>query len=398
MRSDWTLGLQSSGFVSVSYILSFTLTPIRSGNNPFLQATITVLLSYIQPTSNHSIEITVYSDDAYHSQDPDELARNPHKRFHNHSKPISEVPKTGLGSSAALVSVVTAALLSYYQPQATNDLSSKETLKRIHNLAQLAHCTAQKKIGSGFDVASAVCGSIIYRRFPASVLGNLTSIEDHEGPEYANLVKQLVDEAEWEVRLDPCAMPNGLTLLMGDVCGGSETPKLVSTVLQWRKDKPERSLKVWTDLNNANMEIVKLLDALDKLSDSDSEIYATILQQAATLPSAQLTGILAQFVGAFGDIRKGLKTMTEESGAPIEPDSQTAILDQACKLPGVLGGVVPGAGGYDAICLLVATSAVDEIKTRTKQDDVLKNVTWLNLREENLGLRSEDLSTYKDYE
>lgn len=355
-------------------------------------------MSYIQPTSNHSIEITVYSDDAYHSQDPEELARNPRKRFHNHSKPISEVPKTGLGSSAALVSVVTAALLSYYQPQATNDLSSKESLNRIHNLAQLAHCTAQKKIGSGFDVASAVCGSIIYRRFPASVLGNLTSIENYEGPEYAKLVKQLVDEAEWEVRLDPCAMPNGLTLLMGDVCGGSETPKLVSTVLKWRKDKPERSLKVWTDLNNANMKLVELLDALDKLSDSDSENYVTILQQAATLPSAQLTGILAQFVEAFGDIRKGLKTMTEESGAPIEPSSQTEILDQACKFPGVLGGVVPGAGGYDAICLLVATSAVDDIKTRTKQDDVLKNVTWLNLREENVGLRTEDLSIYNDYE
>jgi phosphomevalonate kinase len=28
----------------------------------------------------------------------------------------------------------------------------------LHNVAQIAHCAAQGKIGSGFDVSCAVCG------------------------------------------------------------------------------------------------------------------------------------------------------------------------------------------------------------------------------------------------
>lgn len=364
-----------------------------------MEATITVLLSYISPSKNHAISITIYSDDAYHSQDPQELALYPGKRFHNHKKPISEIPKTGLGSSAALVSVVTAAILSYYKPELTNNLpANKNHLKRIHNLAQLAHCAAQKKVGSGFDVGSAVCGSIIYRRFPASVLGDLTTFEKHSGPDYATKVQQLVDTTEWGVRLDPCVMPKGLSLLMGDVCGGSETPKLVNTVMQWRKDEPARSLQVWTDLNESNMELVNLLNQLESLSITSAAEYSSLLDQAATATSHELTtGLLSQFVGAFKSIRHGLKTMTDESGAPIEPASQTEILDKCCLLPGVLGGVVPGAGGYDAICLLVATSAIENIKALTKEDEVLQKVQWLDLHEENVGLRPEELEIYKSY-
>lgn len=276
-------------------------------------------------------------------------------------------------------------------------------MKRIHNLAQLAHCAAQKKIGSGFDVASAVCGSIIYSRFPASTLGDLTSFDQYPGPEYAKLVQKLVDTADWGVRLDPCVMPPGLSLLMGDVCGGSETPKLVSTVLQWRKEKPDYSLQVWTELNHANMELVKMLGELQNLSVSAPEGYAKLLQQGATASSNELAAkenqnhdLLQQLSNAFKGIRKNLKVMTVDSGAAIEPDSQTQILDRCYEIPGVLGGVVPGAGGYDAICLLVATSAIETIKSQTQTDSVLKNVVWLDLHEDNIGLRQEELSVYDE--
>lgn len=276
-------------------------------------------------------------------------------------------------------------------------------MKRIHNLAQLAHCAAQKKIGSGFDVASAVCGSIIYSRFPASTLGDLTSFDQYPGPEYAKLVQKLVDTADWGVRLDPCVMPPGLSLLMGDVCGGSETPKLVSTVLQWRKEKPDYSLQVWTELNHANMELVKMLGELQNLSVSAPEEYAKLLQQGATASSNELAAkenqnhdLLQQLSNAFKGIRKNLKVMTVDSGAAIEPDSQTQILDRCYEIPGVLGGVVPGAGGYDAICLLVTTSAIETIKSQTQTDSVLKNVVWLDLHEDNIGLRQEELSVYDE--
>lgn len=371
----------------------------RKNVNPFLEATITVLLSYIQPTSHYNIEIIIYSDDAFHSQDPEELAKNPTKRFHNHKEPISKVPKTGLGSSAALVSVVTAAILSHYKPELTKDFTTNRTaLDRIHFLAQLAHCTAQKKIGSGFDVASAVFGSIIYRRFVASILGDLTSFEKYEGPEYASLVQTLIDSTNWGVRTDPIGLPAGLSLLMGDISGGSETPKLVSTVLQWRKDQPERSLQVWIELNNANMGLVSLLDKFQKLHESNPELYNTVIEETKRKSGSELSTsnevLLKELANSFSQIRKGLKTMTLESGAPIEPESQTVILDESTKLPGVIGGVVPGAGGYDAICLLVATDSVESIKKQAAANPALQHVNWLDLHQENIGLACEDLNQY----
>ena len=42
--------------------------------------------------------------------------------------------------------------------------------KQVHNLAQLSHCCAQGKIGSGFDVAAAVYGTMQYVRFSPQVI------------------------------------------------------------------------------------------------------------------------------------------------------------------------------------------------------------------------------------
>ena len=41
--------------------------------------------------------------------------------------------------------------------------------------------------------------------------------------------------------------------------------------------------------------------------------------------------------------------MGTESSVPIEPDTQTALLDASLQVNGVLIAGVPGAGGYDAI-------------------------------------------------
>lgn len=48
-----------------------------------------------------------------------------------------------------------------------------------------------------------------------------------------------------------------------------------------------------------------------------------------------------------------MKEMGTFSGVPIEPDEQTRLLDVCVSQAGVIGGGVPGAGGYDAIWLLV---------------------------------------------
>jgi phosphomevalonate kinase len=46
--------------------------------------------------------------------------------------------------------------------------------------------------------------------------------------------------------------------------------------------------------------------------------------------------------GAIEGVRKGMRDMSLASGVPIEPKEQTRLLDECSKLPGVLGGGVPG--------------------------------------------------------
>lgn len=51
----------------------------------------------------------------------------------------------------------------------TNALDTTEKTL-IHNVAQFVHCFAQGKVGSGFDVSSAVWGSHRYKRFNPAIL------------------------------------------------------------------------------------------------------------------------------------------------------------------------------------------------------------------------------------
>lgn len=77
-----------------------------------------------------------------------------------------QVAKTGLGSSAALTTSLVGALLQFdgivklkLNPDAAvNDDRHDRDLEIIHNLGQVAHSLAQGKVGSGFDVSSAVYG------------------------------------------------------------------------------------------------------------------------------------------------------------------------------------------------------------------------------------------------
>lgn len=82
--------------------------------------------------------------------------------------------KTGLGSSAAMTTAVVAALLHYLGVVNLSCLTEDDVadLDVVHVIAQTAHCIAQGKVGSGFDVSSAVYGSQRYIRFSPEVLSS----------------------------------------------------------------------------------------------------------------------------------------------------------------------------------------------------------------------------------
>ncbi|KAK3715018.1 phosphomevalonate kinase, partial [Vermiconidia calcicola] len=330
---------------------------LNLNRNAFLETSLVYALSYIAAVSSPVItpaSVTILADNDYYStpsalQNGDSSSKPQtngsstptESRFQNFGVPLRQAHKTGLGSSAALVTAFTAAILSYYLPKDLFDLSSDTSRRRLHNLAQAAHCAAQGKVGSGFDVASAVYGSCLYRRFSPSILSNAPD-PGTEG--FGKMLRGLVDEtgiemskgSAWdtEIHRDAIKVPTGLRLVMCDVSCGSQTPGMVKKVLAWRKANSEEAEEMWRDLHAANEAL-----ALEMKTLAESQ--------------SQEKSDLERLRQCFSRIRQGIRLMSEKSGVPIEPSSQTELLDACEAVGGVVGGVVPGAGGYDAISLLI---------------------------------------------
>ena len=159
---------------------------------------------------------------------------------------------------------------------------------------------------------------------------------------------------------------------MCDVDCGSETVGMVKQVLAWKKDDPEGSKKLWDELQGCNETLAKKLTA---------------------------GAGIEEFRKAFGEIRERIREMGTKSGVPIEPKEQTELLDAVTAgVEGVAGGVVPGAGGYDAVVLLVkddeeTMSAIEKFLEKWSKEKG-SNVKLLGTRGELEGARKEDASRY----
>ena len=330
------------------------------------------------------ISINIFADNDYYSKPASSNSRD---RFINFGVPIYKVHKTGLGSSAALVTALTAALLVHYLPHKI-DLSSKDGLSAVHNLAQAVHCAAQGKIGSGFDVASAVYGSCMYQRFS---LGILISLGEDNTPHFATRLRDVIENscpsAKWDMRIDKrgAIIPSGLRLVLCDVDCGSRTPGMVKRVLAWRHEKPEEANELWAKLqaqnNNLSKEMLRLFNSGDN----------------------NYTGLRSYIL----NVRSLIKQMSDLSNVPIEPPEQSRLLDACCSLKGVIGGVVPGAGGFDAIVLLVEDrqTVIDDLEqlianhkysTQYLSEPDSGKITMLKVREDPNGLRREDIHFLSD--
>ena len=270
----------------------------------------------------------------------------------------------------------------FYLPRGAFDPNQESHKRRLHNLAQAAHCAAQGKVGSGFDVASAVYGSCLYRRFSPAILG---ALPDAGSAGFMTGLRNLVEDnqsATWDVEIhrEAVQLPVGLRLVICDVSGGSETPGMVKKVLAWRTENSERAHDVWSDLHKANQALANEM----KLSTGE--------------PWIGMVRYLAR-------IRRLLRLMGEESGVPIEPPAQTKLLDACEGVVGVVGGVVPGAGGFDAIVLVIEDlpETVKELEMLFSDWDFMgesgatAKVQLLGVRQETNGVQREILEPYIRY-
>ncbi|ODV89343.1 hypothetical protein CANCADRAFT_138593 [Tortispora caseinolytica NRRL Y-17796] len=366
LDAEWTFKVTEIGLESVS-----------GPNNVFISTALKVAAAYLGSWSKLTgVDITIYSDRGFQSQD-----RSGTEQFPYYGKKISDVPKTGLGSSAALTSSLMTCLMSYYGKM--DILGNSDDYEIVHKLSQLSHCLAQGKIGSGFDVASAVFGSIKYRRFEPEHLQDALNMAAGSFQDFSESVQRLA-KSSWRLDKNSCGVPKGLRLMLGDVKGGSETPKMVSKVLEWRKSDPN-STELWEKLDKSNMVVLEALGALNDMSVADESRYlADLLACTGSLDANNAVGEQLRVLRhEFLRIRELLRQMGSLSGVPIEPVEQTQLLDRLNKVPGIIGGVVPGAGGNDAVVVIVLDELVNEIKESTKD---IGELEWLDVYEESHGL------------
>lgn len=331
--------------------------------NPFVETALSYALSYIsavKPGLIAPISITIFADDDYYSQS------NPNRikdAFTDFKVPLHEAHKTGLGSSAALVTAFTAALLLFYLPPETFSLLDPSTsqLKAkdvLHNLAQASHCAAQGKVGSGFDVAAAVYGSCNYRRFSPSILDQLGQVGSFG---FLQRLQSLVQEEPWDTEIIklPTIFPTGVRIVMCDVDCGSQTVGMVKKVLAWRQNDADEAERIWTTLQESNKALAFDLIYLAEYAKLNPSAFKQDLESIASGDASidkkkVWNGHYANIATTIQKIRSAIREMSDKSNVPIEPVEQQRLLDACSALPGVIGGVVPGAGGYDAIVLLVA--------------------------------------------
>jgi phosphomevalonate kinase len=346
-------------------------------------------ISYVADSKDFgSLSVTILADSDYYSETA--TSKGPASqgrggRFVNFGVPLFEAHKTGLGSSAALVTALVSALVIHRTMQAEDLAAGRD---KLHNLAQAAHCAAQGKVGSGFDVASAVYGSCLYRRFSPSIL---ESLGDVGSPGFEERLFPIVEDSDTEHPWDTeCVdfgmqLPRGMQLVLCDVDCGSGTPSMVKKVLEWRKANRKEAYILWPSLKN------------------NTERLRQELKRQAQHPDA---------AGDFSDIRtllertrQHIRTMTRRTGVPIEPSVQTELLDSISELEGVIGGVVPGAGGYDAIAILIRDdpTVVSRLRehlaswTSTVEDDFggkIGNVRLLGVQHGSEGAKNEMLEQY----
>jgi len=404
--------------------------------NPFVEKTLRVCLLYLLGTPDEtsdedngneeegshptmvneegdiSLEITIRADNDFYSilphlGDKDRTLESVMGLPKFLNCPIDEhgqviVNKTGLGSSAALTTSLVGALVQFFSTGNKNgdDVEDDDSVDiiKIHNLAQICHCHAQGKIGSGFDVSSACYGTHIYQPFPKGLLPDLLSQLDHE-EHRGGLAKNhdartsLINlaEDEWDDSMvTPLPMPPGrLQVMLADVRGGSESPSMAKTILGWKKQfGGSQRIPHWHDLQELNRQVVELMTHdINEDGVTDVDLDGLALLPSSEWPESSPLKRLSKY---FTEIRHHLKSMGDQANVPIEPEEQTKLCDATAQLPGVITCLVPGAGGYDAVACL----CIDRPKVIQAIGDLW--ATWespvicpLNVKVSQLGLRVE---------
>ncbi len=230
-----------------------------------------------------------------------------------------KVVKSGLGSSAAVTAASIGAILKFY------GLSIEEN-DALHKLAQIAHSIATGKIGSGFDIAAAVHGSILYTRYSPGIVKDLPG--NYSNGQLAETVKK-----SWDYKIEKFGIPENFRLLAANFIGESmSTSKSVGSVSGFKAENPTKYADAVKAINDEN---IKAVEALKKVKIGD-------------------ISAMNEFRDAFDKGRLLTKELGVLSGVGIEPDDCTLLIEES-KRHGAYVAKLPGAGGKDFIAALCSS-------------------------------------------
>ncbi len=332
------------------------LTPEQDSATKFMRGAVETCFNYFirKNISFNGIELTTFSDPAFGLG----------------------ATKAGLGASAAVTVASTAAVLALHGIDA---LKEKELL---HKTAQLVHCVAQGKIGSGFDVAAATYGGHVYSRYSPSILKKKDFLE--------------ALESAWDYSSKPLAMPPSFTAVVGNIAGESaSTSEMVKKINAWKTTNPQEYANLMRELNEANAKAIALLEKINALAKQNPSLYAKTLTLAESKkttqkpqkPSSELE-LFTRFKQEFERGRELTRELGEKSGAPIEPPTLSKLVNESLK-HGAFVAKLPGAGGGDSIAAICLSEESAEKVREFWRGYKEKKIEVLNLGVSNEGVRLE---------
>ena len=269
----------------------------KYANNTYIETTLICAFSYVQSSMGSDqfrslrgsfVNIDLEADNDFYSQinylkkqglpvTYSNLQKVP--RFNPCERnPSGGVNKTGMGSSAALITSLVGGILDFC---CVDSSSWSDFTKIVHNTAQCCHSYAQGKIGSGFDVSAACYSSHVYTRFSPTIISDLINkVTTEKGglPSPKDLYDCVHSEA-WDQTMKSIKLFGACRLITGDVCGGSDTPSMARKGLKWQKENEIRSsvdqagkigagaATLWERLIDANNSVTKTISDLCVLGD-----------------------------------------------------------------------------------------------------------------------------------
>ena len=231
----------------------------------------------------------------------------------------AKLTKSGLGSSAAVTVASVGAVLSAFGI----DLYESDAL---HKISQTAHAVATGKVGSGFDIAAASYGDIIYSRYDPNILRGFQS--DFTVDDISAIVRR-----SWDYKIESMPLPSAFDLMLANFINKAAiTVSMVGSVNQFKAEHPDSYSDMIKEMNARNTDA---LNAMRKIVHDGSSEES-----------------FEDFKSSFDEARYATKRLGELSNVIIEPDDATELIEES-ERHGAFVAKLPGAGGYDSIAALI---------------------------------------------